>query len=90
MGILSSLLEGISGSLHFYVYVGKEPAAEIRIEEKTIIIEIKNPVLAVEFGARELLKGSGCCGKPDPHILDSAKKMGYRIIIKYRRLEFSL
>jgi hypothetical protein len=86
MGILSSLLEGISGGLHFYVFVGKEPAAEIKIEGKKIIVDIKNPLLAVEFGAREFLKG----GKPDGSMLKAVKDMGFSVVIRYRRFEIKL
>jgi hypothetical protein len=87
MGILESILGGIKGELHFFLFVGDEPAAEIKIiSPKEILIDVKNPILAIELGARELIKG----GKADEKLFSEIKKMGFRIKLKYRRLEIEI
>ena len=41
------------GRMHFMVYLGKHPAAEIELIDKEIIIDIKNPVTALALGGEE-------------------------------------
>lgn len=85
MGFITHLLEKMVGKLHFYVYIGKKPAAEIVIEEdKIITIEIKNPVLAIKAGLDSLLRDR----KMDSDMLKNLKAEGYKIKIKYRTFEF--
>jgi hypothetical protein len=84
---LIELLETILGKIHFYITVGRKPAAEIFIEKKTIIIEILNPILAIDIGIQIWLKFRKM-GKKG--LLTFVKKSGYRIKIKYKRLQFEL
>ncbi len=86
MGLLESFLESFGGRVHFMVLVGTEPALEIKLRDKDIVVEVKNPLLAVEFGLQELAKG----GKIDSRIFREIKKLGYRIKIKYGILELDL
>ncbi len=86
MGLLDSFLEKIFGNVHFYIFVGKKPAAEIIINEKEIVVDIKNPVLAVEAAIEQMLKKKHVGSEK----LKQLKKMGYKVKIKYKRIEFYL
>jgi hypothetical protein len=74
MSLLEEILESVFGKVHFMVLVGNRPALEIKLRDKEIVVDIKNPILAVEFGLEELLETRG---KEHP---DSAlKKLKYKI-----------
>lgn len=87
--MLQNILETLWGKAHFMVMVGNKPAIELILEDKEIIIDIKNPILAIELGIEEFLENHRK-GKVDISILDSIKKIGYKIKIKYKFLEFDL
>jgi hypothetical protein len=86
MGILAKILEGIGGRARLVVFIGRKPAFEIAINNKEIIIDVKNPILALDFGIQELFKGK----KPDKKILNELKKLGYTIKIKYKVFKLEL
>jgi len=87
MSILGDVFQSIVGRIHFRVYLGKAPAAEIEIVDKDIIVHILNPIVAIELGIHQILSGE------INHEFDSlqhVKDMGYKIKIKYKGLEFDL
>ncbi len=87
MALLEGILAKLIGKVHFYVYVGEAPAAEIKLEDRIITVEILSPVLAVEAGLEEMLKS----GRPQASgALGSLKGMGYRFIIRYRGIELEI
>ncbi len=81
---LSEILQTLLGKVHFYITVGRKPAIEIFIEGKTIIVEVLNPFLAINAGL-QMLKFAK---KGRPTLLAFIKKSGYRIKIRYKRIEF--
>jgi len=87
MDILSKILGSLLGRIHFMIYLGKSPAAEIEVKDNDIIVDVSNPLIALELGLEELLSRKG---EQDIKMLENVKKAGYRIVIKYRgfRLEF--
>jgi hypothetical protein len=85
MSILREVLKDLTGDVHFYVTVGDSPAAEVKLRGKEILVEIKNPLLAMEAVIKQLLS------KPKNKIrLQKLKTLGYRIRIKYKLLEVDL
>jgi len=85
MSILGQIIADLTGDVHFYVEVGNKPAAEIKLNGKEVLVEIKNPLLAAEAGIKQLMtKGSSSIN------LEKLKKMGYKIRIKYGPLEVDL
>lgn len=87
MGFVTRLLEGMVGKLHFYVFIGKNVAAEVIIEENKIItIDIKNPVLAIKAGIDSLLRDR----KMDSLMMTKIKDLGYKVKIKYKTFEFEV
>lgn len=97
MSLLESILETIFGKVHFVITVGNKPAIEIKLHDKEITVDIKNPILAIEFGLEELLehmpsdKGSGKGKQESPEsMLKKLKSMGYTIKVKYKIFELDL
>ena len=87
MGILSEILEMITGKVHLYITVGDSPAVEVILKDKEIIADIKNPVLAFEFGIDQMLKRRA---PRDSFILKRVKNSGYKVKIRYKLLEIEL
>ena len=84
--MITQLLERLVGSIHFYVFVGKNVAAEVIVEEhKHVIVDIKNPVLALELGVDAVLRK-----KETSETLIKIKQLGYSITVKYKGFEFDL
>ena len=86
MGILASILETVGGKVHFMVLIDRKPALELFLKDKELIVEIKNPVLAIDFGIQELFGG----GKSKRNIFRQIKKLGYKVKIKYKMLELDI
>ncbi|MFH1445367.1 MAG: hypothetical protein ABIF08_02715 [Nanoarchaeota archaeon] len=86
MGTLSQLLENVSGKANIVFYIENKPAFIVHFKNKEIKIEVKNPILALEFGIQEMFKKN----KADKPILSSAKKLGFKIKIKYKFFELEL
>ena len=87
MSILSQLFNDVVGKAHFMIFMGKHAAAEIQLNGKNITVDIKNPLIAIEFGIEQLLKGEG---EIDVKILERIKAMGYKIKIRYKMLELDI
>ena len=87
MDFVADILRTILGRIHFMIYLGKSPAAEIEIVDKDIIVHILNPLIALELGVEELFSKKG---KKNINMLENIKKSGYKIKIKYKMLEIDL
>lgn len=87
--MLEQILERLFGKVHVYVTVGNKPALELTVEGKEIVIDVKNPVLAIEVGADKLLSARKE-GDSESRTLARLKRMGYKIIIKYKMLKFEV
>lgn len=87
MDVLAEILRTVLGRIHFMIYLGKSPAAEIEVKNKDIIVNILNPLIAIELGLEEILSKKG---KKDINMIERIKKAGYSIRIKYKMLELDL
>ena len=85
--MLENILKTLYGRVHFIVYIGDSPAFELKLKEKEIIVEILNPVLAIEFGIEEFIKNRG---KINSRLLETVRKLGYRIKIKYKMFSIEI
>ena len=86
MSNFKNLMEMIQGKVHLYMFVGGSPAIEIKMHDKEIIAEIKNPILALELGIQQLATKR----KADSYILDQVRKAGYKVKVKYKMIEMDL
>lgn len=86
MDLLAGILEKLMGKVRFYIYLGKKPFAEVIFNDNEIVLDIKNPVLAVEAAVEEIIKKKHFGSKR----LDILKTMGYKVKVRYKRLEFEL
>lgn len=89
MGLLEALLKKTFGKVHIMVTVGSKPAIEVIFEDNEIILDIKNPVLAMEAGLDQMLTRRKEFTTSSKR-LEGLKKMGYKIKIKYKNLEYEL
>jgi len=87
MGILDEIFRTIVGRVHFMIYLGKAPAAEVELKDKDIIVNIIHPLIALEIGIEELFSKKG---KYDLSMIERIKKAGYTIKIRYKMLEIDL
>ncbi len=81
-------METVFGKVHFVITVGSKEAIEIKLEGKNIIVDVKNPILAIELGLEEILAKKGKKGKDS--MLNKLKSMGYTIKIKYKFIELDI
>jgi hypothetical protein len=91
MGLFSYVLERLFGRARLVIFMGDKPAIEIRIEGKTVIAEVRSIVLAAELGFTEFLRSMESRG-PDtsPYTISKLKQLGYKLRIKYGRLEVEI
>lgn len=89
MGILEGLLEKTFGKVHIMITVGNKPAVEIIFEDTEIILDIKNPILAMEAGLDQMLSRRKHLTASSRR-LEGLKKMGYKIKVKYKNIEYEL
>jgi len=80
---LSESLEKIFGRMYFCACLGDRRFAEIRIEENTITIEIVDTVGFLEALLIHIFRKHRFSSRK----LGDLKKAGYRVKIKYGRLE---
>lgn len=85
MGIVSCLLGGECEDVRFVIMFGDKEAAEVDLEGKNIVIDIINPLFAVE-AVIEKLRGHEGAGIE----LKDLKKQGYSIIIRWKGIEIEL
>ena len=85
MGFLEAFLEKITGDVSFYIYYKDQRVAEIRLEEKTIIIDVLNPVLAMETVIAQIVSK-----KTKSVTLERVKGLGYTVKVKFKDMELDL
>lgn len=83
---LEKLIEKHWGGFRFLAAMGERPFAEIMIEDKTIIIKIVNVKILLEAMISHMFKKH----RFGSFKLKTLKEAGYKIRIKYGRLEFGL
>lgn len=70
------------------IMVGNKPAIEVKLHDREIIIDVKNPVLAIELGLEEYF--GDVKNKSRGSLRKKLKSMGYRIKVKYKIFELDL
>jgi hypothetical protein len=91
MGTMTDILKRIDKRISIMVLIDEKPLVEVHVEKKEITVEVKNPILAIEYGLKKFfesrkLKEKGNTSK----ILKMIKDKGYRIKIKYGVFEFDI
>ena len=86
MSLMRNILEMVNGKFHFYLYVGNSPAVEIILRNREIIADIKNPLLAMELGLKQLGKGPSL----NSYILKQVKSAGFKVKVKYKMFELEI
>ena len=84
---IENFLERISGKVHFIILIKNKPALEIRLRNKEIIVDIKNPILALTLGLGQFTKKKN---HADFGWVNELKRLGYKIKIKYKMFKFDL
>ena len=82
--LLERLLAKLVGEMHIYVTLGERRALEVSVQEKSILIEILNPVIAAELGLEQWLLSRGKKGQPVSRTVERLKSQGYTIAVKYK------
>ncbi len=86
MGLLSSLLEHISGSISFTISLKGDEVATISIKDKEILVDVKNVFLVLQLGFMQFLKKK----KSGSKTLTKLKEKGFKIVVRYKGLKFEL
>jgi hypothetical protein len=86
MSMITDALELFKGRLRFHLAVDGKPAADIVVTPGEAILEIKNPLLALELGVQQIGKKPGLRS----YVLKAVKAAGYRVKIKYKMLEIEI
>jgi hypothetical protein len=91
MGLFSYVLEKLFGRARLVIFVGDRPAVEIKVENRTITAEVKSIVLAAELGLTEFLRSLENRGSdPFPYAISKLKQLGFKLKIKWGRLEVEI
>lgn len=88
--LLASLLQKLLGEMHIYVTLGEHKALEVKVEDKDILVIIKNPIIAAELGLEQWLLSRGREGPPPSKTVEELKKQGYTITVSYKGLKLAL
>jgi hypothetical protein len=86
MSTITDMLEVFKGRLRFHLAVDGKPALDIVITPGEAILEIKNPILALEMGIQQMGKKPGLRS----YVLKAVKAAGYRVKVKYKLIEFEI
>lgn len=83
---LGPVLDRLFGDLRFYAFLGERRFAEIKIEEKMIIIRITSPPVLAAAIINHMFRKKRFAS----HKLKNLKRIGYKVKIVYRKLEYEL
>lgn len=83
--LLDDVLERVSGNFHISIGVNGKEAVRLTFEEKDVVVEIKNPVVAAELA----IEGSMISDRLKM-VEKYLKKGGRNVKVKYGPLEFRL
>ncbi|NOX71269.1 MAG: hypothetical protein GXO64_01035 [Candidatus Micrarchaeota archaeon] len=93
MAFWSTLLSQLSdGNIGFTIMLDGKDVASINVTGKKIIVEIKSPILAIEFGIKEFMKNKDAKDNSeiDMSAFENIRKAGYKVIIKYGLIEIEI
>ncbi len=86
MSLITDILEVVKGRLRFHLSVDGKPAVDIVLTAGEIIVDIKNPLLAMEMGLHQIGKKPGISS----YVLKAIKAAGYKVKVKYKMIEFEV
>ncbi len=86
MSLITDTLEIFRGRLRLHLFVDGKSAVDVVITPGETIIEIKNPILALEMGLQHMGKKKGISS----YILKAIKAAGYKVKVKYKLIEFEI
>ena len=80
---------GISrGGIRFTISLRRRPAVDIILRGRDIVVEIRDPLAAMELGIRHFVSGKR--GRLGPFLLRKLRALGFRIKLKYKFIEFEV
>ncbi len=86
MSKITDILEMLDGRLRFNLAFEGKPAIDIVLNPMEIVIEVKDPIVALEIGIQQIGKKRGV----SKYIIQAIKAAGYKVKVKYKVLEFEL
>jgi hypothetical protein len=91
MGTMTDILKRIDKRISIMVLIDEKPLVEVSVEKKDIMVEVKNPLLAIEYGIKKLFEKKTIKEKGDTSkVLKMIKSKGYKIKVKYGVFEFDV
>ena len=84
--MITDILEVFKGRLRFHMFLEGKPAVDIVLQAGEVVIDIKNPILALEMGMHHMGEKS----KTNSYVLDMIKKAGWKVKVKYKIFEMEL
>jgi hypothetical protein len=88
MSIIKDVLEIFAGRVRLHLSFDGKPAIDVVLTPGEVLIEIMNPLIALEMGINQLVKGSD--NNFNSYVLKMVKATGYKVKVKYKVLEFEL
>ena len=86
MSMITDVLELFDGKLRLHLRIDGKPAVDVVLKPTEIVIEIKNPLLALELGLQQMGKKKDI----NSYILRMVKAAGYNVKVKYKIFEIEL
>lgn len=85
MTLLEHFLKDVPEDVEITISIKKKPIAEVTLEGKEVIIDVKNPILAVETVLKQISSGG-----LQSLTLDRLKEMKYKVKVRWKGLSFDL
>lgn len=80
MPLVEDIMQTVKGRFSLLISVRDKPAVEVSVQDKAIIIDVKNPLLALELGMEHLTKDKE---EKTYSLRQALKERGFRIKVKY-------
>ena len=86
MSTITDILEVFQGRLRFHIRIDGKPAIDIVLKPREVLLEIRNPILALEMGIQQMSKNNDM----NSYVLNMIKAAGYKVKVKYKIFEIEL
>ena len=86
MSMITDILEVFQGRLRFHLFLDGKPAIDMVITPGVVVLEIKNPILALEMGLQQISNKKDM----NSYVLNMVKAAGYKVKVKYKIFEIEL
>ena len=91
MGTMTDILKRIDKRISIMVLIDDKALVEVSVEKKEITVEVKNPLMAIEYGLKKFFESRKLKEKSGTSkILKMVKEKGYKIKVKYGVFEFDV